>query len=379
MSYQVRANNLLYTIVNDTQSSYQVLVSGVVRDELTGEAPVGELDVSLQRTNEAIKTLVFIKILEGGLFCLAGEVTRVFPHLATTAYSLDLQIRVPGYKEVLRTVNFPQNSTFPRPPETIALQRLPIRIQGRVVAPTMNVVTISDAHVRSMDEPNPPAALKEHVAALRAPLCIDHALGTIVRQRQLNAAEAKKLFASVSLGSQTLLLSDFTGLAVNDVLLVGTPAVGEYVVIESISPDVAGQVLLHSPLNRGYATGATVQKYTPGATGTTTKLARQVMAGDGVLFLEDLLQAPPGSVASLQNELPIDTIEIADATAASVEYNALGAITDDNGYYRLDGINRVQTVYLVASKTGFSFMKAPAAWTIDYTQPINIVDFRLFP
>ena len=81
----------------------------------------------------------------------------------------------------------------------------------------------------------------------------------------------------------------------------------------------------------------------------------------------------------LPNELPVDTIEIADAAAVSVEYKTLGAISDADGYYRLDGIHRVRTVYLDASKTGFAKMASPTAWTIDYAQPVNIVDFRLFP
>lgn len=380
MSYQVNANNRIYTIINDIQSSYQVLVSGEVKDELTGEAPTGELEISLQNVNEAIKKLVFIKTLEGGLFCLAGEVSHVFPHLNAKAYSLDLQIRVPGYIDVPRTVNFPQNSSFPRPPETIQMQRLPVRIQGRVVAPTMKVSAISGARLRFVDEPNPPVVLSEHVTALRAPLSIDHAQGTVVRQRKFNAVgAAKQLLASASLGSQTLMLSDLAGLSLNDVLLTGTDAAGEYVVIESFSSNVNRQILLHSPLNRSYPAGTPIQKYAVGASGTATKLTRQAIAGDGVLFLEDLLQAVPGSPAPLPNELPVDTIEIADAAAASVEYNALGAITDVDGYYRLDGINRVRTVYLDASKTGFAKMASPTACTIDNTQSINDVDFRLFP
>ena len=85
------------------------------------------------------------------------------------------------------------------------------------------------------------------------------------------------------------------------------------------------------------------------------------------------------AVLFLLNDLPTDPIEIVDDTAALVEYHAPGAITDDNGYYRLDGITRVRTVYMDASAAGFAAMREPIAWTIDYGQPVNNVDFRLAP
>lgn len=383
MSEQVYEDNRIYTIVKDLQSSYQVLVSGVVIDELTNEAPAGALTVSIKPTNVvtadvAMKALVFIKVLDGGLFCLAGEPSRIFPDLSTADQALDLQIHVPGYQDVFLPVSIPnpKNSTYPvpaipppnklTPPPPIKMQRPPVRVQGRVVGMTANPAPIVGARVRFVDEPNPPSPLTEHTIALSAPLNFAHAAGTTVNQRQLApAGTAKQLVASAPKDSQTLTLNDLTGLAANDVLLVSSDAVGEYVVLDSLPPGASGQVPLRNKLKHSFAVGTAVQKYVPGAIGTSTTLARPAEAGEGVLFL--------------LNNLPMDPIEIADATAALFEYHAPGAITDDNGYYRLDGITRVRTVYIDASATSFKAMAEPVAWTIDYGQPVNNVDFRLLP
>lgn len=373
MPEQISVDSRIYTIAKDFQSSYQMLVSGLVRDELTGEAPTGAITISLQPTNVAatdvvMQTLVSIKVVSGGLFCLAGQPERVFPHLSTTDYTLGLQVQVPGYKVETLTVSIDKNSTFPLPTlPPVDLQRLPIRIQGRVVGMTTPPSPLAGARVDFVDEPNPPIPLTEHMVVLSTPLYFNHATGTTVRQRQLTSSgTAKQLAASTSRGSQMLMLADRTGLAANDVLLVGSNTAGEYVVIDNLPADVPGQVNLYNTLNSSFAAGTAVQKYVRGTIGTSTTVARSVEAGQDVLFL-------PVKMSSASAEL----LEIADATAALVEYHALGASTDANGYYRLDGFTRVQTVYMEASAAGFAALDR--SWTIDYGQSVNNVDFRLLP
>ncbi len=72
-------------------------------------------------------------------------------------------------------------------------------------------------------------------------------------------------------------------------------------------------------------------------------------------------------------------MEIADPVPDRVEYHALGALTDAEGFYRLDGIGRVRTVHLDAGATGFAALSEPVSWTINYGQPVNVVNFRLSP
>jgi hypothetical protein len=372
---QVYIDNQIYTLVKDFLSSYHVLVSGLVRDELTGEAPEDVLSISLQPTHVTmtdivLKKLLTIKVLASGLFCLAGEPERIFPDLSNTDYTFGLQVHVPGYKDVILPVSIPKNSTFPLPAlAPVNMQHLPIRMQGRVVGMTATPAPIASASVLLLDEPNPPTPLTEYVIALRTPLYFPHAVGTTVQQRQLTGSgAAKQLVASVTGGSQALLLNDVTGLAADDVLLIGSDAAGEYVVVDNLPQNVPGQVVLRNALNYSFVVGTAVQKYVRGATGASTTLARFAEAGEGVLFL-------PGNLPSAATNL----IEIADASATLIEYHAPGAITDANGYYRLDGFTRVQTVYMKASAVGFAAMSEPTAWTIDYGRPVNIVDFRLLP
>lgn len=381
MTDSVSVDSRIYTFVKDFQSSYQVLVSGLVRDALTKEAPTGPITISLLPTNAAttdqvMKSLLSIKVLGSGLFYLAGKPERIFPALSTTDYTLVLQVQVPGYKDKNGkddknlTVSISKNSTFPLqtiPP--IDMQRLPIRMQGRVMGMSVTPASIVGASVLLLDEPNPAIPLTEHVIALRTPLYFSHTAGTTIQQRQLTSSgTAKQLAASVTHDDQTLTLSDPTGLAINDVVLIGTDAAGEYGVIGDLPQGTPAQVTLRNKLKSSFAVGTTVQKYVPGATGTSTTLVHAAEVGDGVLFLPINLPSAP-----------TDLIEIVDATAAHVEYHALGAITDANGYYRLDGFTGVQTVYMEASATGFDPMNKPTAWTIDYGQPVNAVDFQLLP
>ena len=60
------------------------------------------------------------------------------------------------------------------------------------------------------------------------------------------------------------------------------------------------------------------------------------------------------------------------------EYHDLGALTDTAGYYQLNGIGRVRTIYLAVSAAGFT-SPPPVPWVINYEQPVNLVDFRLRP
>ncbi|MFQ5813112.1 MAG: hypothetical protein ACE5I2_07980 [Anaerolineae bacterium] len=140
--------------------------------------------------------------------------------------------------------------------------------------------------------------------------------------------------------------------------------------IESLAPAPAdptqpGDVTLRGALNRSFPATTEVQKVTLGAIGTTRSLAREADAGDGLLILDGVLD--------------VDTIEIADPTPELVEYHALGALTDAEGFYQLNGIGRVRTVHLDARATGFAALAMPVPWTITYRQSVNIINFRLSP
>ncbi|MFQ5857714.1 MAG: hypothetical protein ACE5LU_19075 [Anaerolineae bacterium] len=365
VAYQVEVRNRFYTVVDDLTIVYRALIAGMVRDEVTGEPPRTKYAVRVGRGDLHAKTL------DGGLFCIAGYPEQVFPDLSTTGYLVELVITAPGYRGASLLVNIPPNTTFPVDAGDVSLRRPPVRVQGRVVDNTTDRNPIADAKILIVDDPSPPAPLTEHVVALRTPLHFEHAGGVTVRLRQLTpAGPPKQLGADALAGSRTLTLKDRIGVAVNDVLRIGPEIRVEYAVIESLAPQPAdptqpGNVTLRSALNRSFPVNTEVQKVTPGAIGTVRTLVQEADAGDGVLILDDVLN--------------VDTIEVVDPTPEQVEYHALGALTDAEGFYRLDGVGRVRTVHLDASATGFTTLPKPIPWTINYEQPVNVVSFRLSP
>jgi hypothetical protein len=354
--YQVEVRNRTYTVVDDLTIVYRVLIIGVARDEITGEPPRIKFTVRVEQEGLQAKTL------DGGLFCIAGYLERVFPDLSATG-PVDLVITAPGYREASLPVNIPPNATFPVDAGDVVLRRLPIRIQGRVVEDTTDRNPISGTKILIVDDP----PVTEHVVALRTPLHFDHANGVTVRQRQLDSDGVdRELVAQAPAGSRTLSLNNRIDLASDNVLRIGSGSQVEFIMIDSLIPaDPAqpGEVTLGNVLNHTFLAATPVQKVTPGATGMTRSLVREADAGDGVLILDGVLN--------------VDTIEVVDPTPEQVEYHALGALTDAEGFYRFDGIGRVRTVHLEASATGF--IALPISWTINYEQPVNIVNFRLSP
>jgi hypothetical protein len=363
--YQVQVRSRTYTVVDDLTIVYRVLITGVVNDEITDEPLQAPFIVRAGRRG------LDPKLLAGGLWCFAGYPEQVFPDLSTTPDTVDVVITAPGYREVSFTVIIPQHASFPVSAPVVQLRRLPVRIQGRVVENTTGRTPIAAAKILIVDDPNPPQPLTEHLAALRTPLHFDHASGVTVHERLLSpTGSLKHLEANVFAGSRSFTLNNRVGLAANDIRRIGSAMQSEYGVIESLAPDPAdpsqpGSVTLRSALIRSFRATTEVQRVTPGAAGTTRHLAREADAGDGVLILDGILD--------------VDTIEIADPVPERVEYHALGALTDAEGFYRLDGISRVRTVYLDASAAGFTALPAPVPWTINYRQPLNIVNFRLSP
>jgi hypothetical protein len=363
---QEKAGDRTYTVVDDLTRTYRALIAGTVRDEITGYPPSTRFRVQVARED------LYARTLDGGLYCLGGYPGRVFPDHENVGHTVDLAIAVPGYREVRLTVHVLPNIGFPVLVPDVQLRRRPIRIQGRVVTENQeHRGPVADAKIRIVDDPkaNPPPT--EHVVALRTPLHFDHAAGVSVHQRELTlVGSSKQLATEAPAGSRTLTLSNREGLADGDILGTGSDIQLEYALIESLAPTPAdpgqpGDVTLRSALTRSLAADTRVQKVTPGPIGATRSLVREAEAGDGVLILD--------------NPLDVDTIEIGEPTSQDLEYHALGALTDDEGFYRLDGVGRVRSLHMNASATGFVPLSEPLAWTINYERPVNVVDFRLSP
>jgi len=242
------------------------------------------------------------------------------------------------------------------------MRRLPVRIQGRVVNDATSAPS-SGALIASVDNPTTPPAV--HTTALRSPLYFAHASGANVQSVTMTTVLTPSLTQDANAGATVLNLSNRTGLAANSIVrLSNTPkTLMEYAVVDHLGSGAAGapgQAFLRNALNRTYAAASTTVEFvtaTVAAAGPT--LATDVNVGDGVL---------------LATQLFTGTVVVESGSATVAEYHEIGAISDANGFYGLDGMGRGQEIFLQATQGA---LKQTSGWFLEYDQPINLVDFRI--
>jgi hypothetical protein len=354
--HQVQSGEYFYTVVEDCTIVYRVLIVGSITDEAFAAS-------LLERFTVTADPALPVRATQTGLYALTGYAEQVFPQLSTTGYTVKLSFTAPSFRDATLDVPIPVNSTFPVTAAGVVLQRIPLRIQGRVVADTALRLPIAGALVLTVDGPSMPPGI--HATALRTPLYAPHLLGATVQQLSLTAFDSTNLTQNTLPGATTLTLAKTTGLAANSILRLANLAqtIVEYCVVSSLGPD-AGQLSLRHPLNRSYLSGAAtdVQFVSAGAPTATATLTSAASAQDGLLLASQLFTG--------------DTVAV-DPGSPSGEYHEVGALTASDGYYSLDGIGRIRTLSLEASHTGFTNLTQD--WSLAFDQPVNIVDFRLQP
>jgi len=343
--YQVNAQGLTYTVVDDVTIVYQALVTGAIVNEVTGLPLRSQFAVAVDLPNGQTRAM------EGGFFVVSGHGAQVFPDLATKSYSLNLTITADGYRPAIIAVTIPIAASLPVALPFVNLRPLTLRLQGRVVKES-DRTPIAGASV---------VCTTAKVLALRTPSYFDHAALITVNARSLNpGGAAKQLTGDARSGSTILTLNSTVGLAGGQVLRIGSDVKNDFGIIDTVGPGPA-QVTLKYGLGQTYAAGTAVQGVTPGIVSGSAHLMRDANVGDGVM----LLDAP----------LATDAVEIQDGT--HLEYHAVNAISDAAGYYRLNGIGGVSALDLKASAGGFTDLAI--SYALAYGEPINIVDFRLLP
>jgi len=161
-------------------------------------------------------------------------------------------------------------------------------------------------------------------------------------------------------------VSTRSGLVANSTVRLANTSqtIVEYCVVDHLGPGAAnqpGQVFITNDLNRSYAAGpATVVLFgNPVLGGAAIPLATDANEGDGILVATQLL--------------PANTVAV-DPGSMKVEYHEVGARTNADGYYGLDGMGRVQELFFQASQGGTNQTQP---WVVAYDEPLNVVDFRL--
>jgi hypothetical protein len=345
--YAVQVRDRTYTVVDDQVIVLRALITGSALDELTQQPVPVPLAVVADRAG------LTARVVDNSLFCLTGRPELLFPDLAHRGYTVQLTLSADGYLDTRLTVDIPQNARFPVQVPPVPLRRQPIRLQGRVVQ-DRDDKPIQGASVTLMDRHRPPSAppLMEHLVAVREPLRKGHPRDVLVRPMKPDGP-GKSLTVEAPAGTAEIVLDNRVGLAPGDVLQIGAGIV-EYAIIDALLGQ-PGQVRLKAGLGHDFLMSAPVQKMVAASPPTT--LNREAFAGEGVLFLRDLVR---------ESVVAVDGLE--------VEYRALGTVTDADGYYRLDGIGRVGTVYVRAA-AGRQQRTTP--WVLIFGQPANVVNFRL--
>jgi hypothetical protein len=359
--WSITVNDYLYEVVDDRSSVYTVIITGAVTDEILGNLYEPAFSVEVARNDLQSKTTA------QGLYAISGYVNASFPKLGAITYTINFTLRAPGFRDYPLQVTLPVvDPVFPMPAPAAAMRRLPVRLQGRVVLDASGA-PVSGATVITVDNPNPPSPPPPppipHTMLLRSPLYFHHAVNTTVQQVSLAIAGTAKLTQPAAGGSTSLLLDNTTGLSGAAFVQLATPSLTlvEYATVKGFGSQ-PGEVLLNNPLNRSYAPGtaSTVQFVTATTTGPVSKLLLDADSGDGLLVADQLLE-----VATL----------VVDDGSPVVEYHEGGALSDSNGYYAVNGIGRVQQIFLRANPLTPGTPVIP--WAIEFDQAVNVVDFRI--
>lgn len=344
MTYQLTANQRLYTLVDDLTDLFQVIVSGRVMSA-DWNSPLSTFHIGVDHPD------VFVKTFPTGYYALAGRIGVVFPALNTQPYALQLTVSAPGYVGATATVVIPMAAVFPLPEQPFALSYEPVRLQGRVTLASTGAPLVNAAV--TVAEPN--------LATLRTPTRFAHANGTPVNRGALNPSGAlRSVIEPAPAHAQQLRLSDTAGLGAGSILRLGNAVAFTFVVLDSVPQP--GSVLLRGTPRRSVNVGEEVRLVNFAPDGGAQQLTAALPAGIGLLPLDGDLNA--------------EALLIADADPLLAEYHAVGALTDSQGYYRLSGVGRRQSVHLAAVDAP-ALNGAERDWLIDPRQPINIVNFSL--
>lgn len=337
----------------DTLLLYQAVAVGRVASAIPGSPLPAGLAVTCSRSD------VSVSLIDAD-FCLAARVATAFPAPAP----VQITFAAPGFGERTETVTI-DPAALPLQIGELDLTPDPIRVQGRVVASDTGA-PLGGARVLSSDDPTVGIPPSEHTIVLGRPLAHDHLAGTTAEQlAPAGSGLVSALAAPAVAGSSTLALETRTGLTAGAVLGIAPTLAGdfaEYVEVTDPGPvplSAAGAVTVRDPLTQSLAAGVSVSALTL-ATTSSTSLATATAAGEAIVVAPDQLTG----LVRIQS-------------GAGEEYRTVGTATDADGYFRLDGVGSVLSLWLAAEaagrQTGFRLL------TVPYPVPVAVVDFKLSP
>jgi hypothetical protein len=340
-----------YVVSEDVRLHYRAVAVGRVASTVSGMPVPAGLEVRSPRPDVRA-------VVRDADFCLAADPALAFPAAAT----VDIVIAADGFAAATATVAI-DPAALPTTIGTLELRPLPVRIQGRVVDATRT--PLASTRVHTIDDPTVGTTPSTHTLALGRPLARSHPDSAAVQEVVVSGtAPVGPTAAAAGAGSSQLALASRTGLAAGAVLGLG-PLASDYAELARVvDPGPAplsagGTVMLHDPLTQTVAAGTPVDVLTFAAPSTGTTLAEAAGAGSAIITTNDL-------VSGLVRVEP----------GPDEEYRFVGVLTDDAGYYRLDGVGDVLSLWLAAEASG---LHGHQAVTVRYGTPVTVVDLQLTP
>ncbi|HEX6439465.1 MAG TPA: hypothetical protein VF182_20285 [Candidatus Binatia bacterium] len=363
---------------------FQAVLKVRVTDELTGAAP------NSQSVLQVKERRFFSRLGNDGLGGLVAIPRQVFPALQARNYPLHLTIGAARYQRRVVQKDIPQDFNFPgafTPQELdIALHRAPVFIAGRTARLINNATTpLPDAQitVTGIWRTAPPANVSvppdpANIIALAPPLYADRApLTQSVAARDLTPVSGadKTLMDDVSASANPIRISDRSGLAVGDILMIDAddPDRVEFIAIKNLSTtapaDQPAVVSLDYPVIFSHRRNTNVRPINPQPAGVSQTITIEAWAGDACVFLNGI-----GALVGAHE------IEITGGPGP-VEYHRVktfSATSDTEGYYRLPPLSRVAQLEIHAEKMiGAQTFHATTVFRPVYQQRDNRLDLIL--
>ena len=354
-AFTVTVGPITYEVVEDLEGLFDAVAGGVVKDDVTLRAPRTDVTVTPSRAELAGT------YLESGAWGVAGRIERALPEYPAAAATFDVQLSAAGYRPAALTVTVPAGAALPVSVADVELRPFSVRLEGRVTRSTLNTAPVSDAIVRIANQPG------QALVALRTPVHGPHPHGTDVRPISVaDTGTERSLAAPAESGAETIALDDVTGLTGRVVGLDWQHEL-EFARVETVDA-ATSTVALSGPLTRAYPRDTRLKQFTvsPG-TPPSRQVDRDADAGDGLLVLDGALD--PDTAA----------VQIGNPATPEVEFAAVGALSNADGFYALEGIGGVETVDLRGRATAVSPDGPRFSRTLEYGRRTNVVNLRLAP
>jgi hypothetical protein len=339
-----------YDVVGGDRLRVQALVLLPVLDP-TLSAGIGNRLVAAQPKDPHVGAHITDSIL-----VLTGRPELALPRLSTADELLHVTLRAAGLPAQDVQVTVPMGSALPYKAPAVALAVPPVVVSGRVSQAVFPHAGIANAMVTVSG-----AAPAGQLLALRCPLGLAHAVGTVVRVTTLAIVASTTLAEPAAVGDQTITVASTASITAGTVLGLGPVGTCEHIVVDSVEP-VRQTVFLRAPVVRSRPPGAVVSVSSAGVPSSPTTLGATSLAGDGVIVTAAAVSA--------------QVVEVADAVPDHTEYRLVGVPTDADGYWRVDGVRAIAALQLTVGAAGFT-TSGPTAYPLDFSRDPNVIDVEL--